>query len=695
VVVMVMVMTMLRGGATTKGEESLRERETKLRRDIYEEDLLLRVLPTARNQLNKGTLMGHLRFAVDADMSKRDGIDRGGPQEGDSGGEWKRGKWEHYHLFPSAVGTIVKKYHVQTFDLTMASGRWNTRLWGSSIVPAPNGAELTAHFENYVPPEEVDILWQGLTRALSGLFCASFSSLTSNSFSPGLALPPASFSSTSTPSSRYTSPQATPSHTRRGVFLAEPVCTENLTPWLKLLPSSRLTSSLAQLANPLPLASMAYKSTSIHFAANHSSCGRGRLTLTLTVVPHRELQHWSLHDLFGNSGVRGSPLASASHVTIDTFAHGRDGVAVQIGAGYEGQEVAPGVVRVSLTGEHDTLFTLRLALSGDGGGDDVTGLPRAVLDARSLYTQMYTIGSGDERGGLVAKFGNMHPSRPVVVRYYTVVPWFLRLYMHSLTFLFSGEGPEEWESHAERISDARLPRGAGEEELQRALAKHHAGDASLYGALIWSSLLPAIDRVRPALVEYVLYLPPGASAVVEVEFETSLLYFFEYPPDAHRGFDFGAGSVAHTFLTPATAEHRARDAALGVSSDRLSPLGVDWPTTGAVEDAVGVYLHYTDTTSVTIPTPDFSMPYNVIVFTSTVIALFFGRMLNYIIMHLRPLRRGEKPDTRRLADILISWVLSFVSRRKPEPASAESPNVGKENHETSASTSGEGKSKVE
>lgn len=40
---------------------------------------------------------------------------------------------------------------------------------------------------------------------------------------------------------------------------------------------------------------------------------------------------------------------------------------------------------------------------------------------------------------------------------------------------------------------------------------------------------------------------------------------------------------------------------------------------------------YTDTLLVSLPTPDFSMPYNVITLTCTVIALFFGSVFNLLI----------------------------------------------------------------
>lgn len=47
---------------------------------------------------------------------------------------------------------------------------------------------------------------------------------------------------------------------------------------------------------------------------------------------------------------------------------------------------------------------------------------------------------------------------------------------------------------------------------------------------------------------------------------------------------------------------------------------------------------YTDTLLVSLPTPDFSMPYNVITLTCTIIALFFGSIFNLLI------RSFEKVD---------------------------------------------------
>lgn len=76
-------------------------------------------------------------------------------------------------------------------------------------------------------------------------------------------------------------------------------------------------------------------------------------------------------------------------------------------------------------------------------------------------------------------------------------------------------------------------------------------------------------------------------------YESSYLWYTEYPADAHRGFEVpGAVTVAL---------------------------------------ATGQQVH-TPSILLSLPTPDFSMPYNVIILTSTLVALFFGSIVN-------PLRR--------------------------------------------------------
>lgn len=107
---------------------------------------------------------------------------------------------------------------------------------------------------------------------------------------------------------------------------------------------------------------------------------------------------------------------------------------------------------------------------------------------------------------------------------------------------------------------------------------------------------PAIDRERGTQLELVLLVPASSTVTLIYDFEKAILRYIEYPPDANRGFN----------VAPAVIK------ILHASED--NPI-------------------YIRTTSLLLqlPTPDFSMPYNVIILTSTVIALAFGSIFNLLV----------------------------------------------------------------
>jgi len=110
---------------------------------------------------------------------------------------------------------------------------------------------------------------------------------------------------------------------------------------------------------------------------------------------------------------------------------------------------------------------------------------------------------------------------------------------------------------------------------------------------------PAIDRKKGTHLELLLSIPAKTSISLAYDFEKAVLRYTEYPPDANRGFD----------VPPAIVRV-------------LNGEGQD--------DVGGGYLR-TTSLLLPLPTPDFSMPYNVIILTSTVIALGFGSIFNLLI----------------------------------------------------------------
>jgi len=126
---------------------------------------------------------------------------------------------------------------------------------------------------------------------------------------------------------------------------------------------------------------------------------------------------------------------------------------------------------------------------------------------------------------------------------------------------------------------------------------------------------PAVDRARGTQLEVRMRVPPASTVFLTYDSEKSILRYTEYPPDANRGFD-----VAAAVTTIINRHHR---------SDTDGEYGKAGGRDGS--GRVAAYTLRTTSLLCSLPTPDFSMPYNVIIFTSTAIALAFGGVFNILV----------------------------------------------------------------
>lgn len=186
-------------------------------------------------------------------------------------------------------------------------------------------------------------------------------------------------------------------------------------------------------------------------------------------------------------------------------------------------------------------------------------------------------GHGQERGSIGVIIGNLHPF-PVKAIWLEELPWWIRLYLHTLQVDINGQ---------------TIPKPFSEIRYS-----------------------PAIDRTRPSVIEAILILPANSSIRIMMDFEKAFLRYTEYPYDAHRGF--ALPSAVLSYLLPNDELYR-----------RI----------------------YTSTSLLVAPVPDFSMPYNVIVLTSTVIALIFGTIFNlltrqFVAVDLSPLKKPTIVDPK-------------------------------------------------
>jgi phosphatidylinositol glycan class T len=405
-------------------------------------------------------------------------------------------------------------------------------------------------------------------------------------------------------------------HLLHGTLPREVVCTENLTPFLKLLPCKG-RAGISSLLDGHKLFDASWQSMSIDVTP---ICSPGsdecQLQITQTIdmvldiqrskrprdnpiprpVPNEELQcdtskpyhshdtcypidtsgqeeDWTLSQIFGHSLKGSCPLADdgIDPVCINV-PHARE---VYTSGGAKEHKDASGYMRCfELAKDEDFEMVLPQ--------QDIS--EKAPLEQPLLYAERSFIGYGQERGGVQAILTNPSPTESVDFVYFETLPWFMKLYLHTLKAKINGNS---------------------EDVIQEMYYR------------------PALDRKRGTQLEVRILIPANSTVVLTYDFEKAILRYTEYPPDANRGFDIAPAVIVIT---------------IGNVSIRTTSLLLP------------------------LPTPDFSMPYNVIIFTSTVMALAFGSVFNLLVRRFVGADETEKWDLRALR-LRLAVAASALLRR--------------------------------
>ncbi|XP_048178099.1 GPI transamidase component PIG-T isoform X2 [Corvus hawaiiensis] len=567
------------------------------RRDALREELLLSPLPT-------GDVAATFQFRTrwDADL--------------------QRGAVSHYRLFPKALGRLVAALGVRELHLALTQGFWRTRYWGQPPLQAPAGAELWVWFQPTVT--DVDKAWKELSNILSGIFCASLNFIDSTN----TVIPTASFKPLGLAN-------GTDHHLLRyAVLPREVVCTENLTPWKKLLPCGS-KAGLAVLLKAERLFHSSYHSQAVHIrpVCRDASClaVSWELRQTLTVVfdffsSGQGKKDWSLFKMFSRTLTDSCPLASQSKVYVDISPKNKE---------KELLEVSPPPTSV-----HEAI------VQGDKKTYAVYDLlsPSLFNTSRSLNVQLKWKRPQDSslRGGVrAADRGDLHPHLqhsplPGLPRDpagdCALVPAALRAHPD---YHHQGEGkqaktveagaPTSWEM-SRQCETGQGPCGA---------------IANISLGLGYIHYQPAQDRRRPHLLEMLIQLPANSVTKITIQFERALLKWTEYPPDPNHGFYVGSSVLSA--LVPSVTAMKDMDV-------EQSPLFTSlFPSSDGSSYFVRLY---TEPLLVNLPTPDFSMPYNVICLTCTVVAVCYGSFYNLLTrtFHVEEPSRGGL--AKRLANII-------------------------------------------
>lgn len=168
--------------------------------------------------------------------------------------------------------------------------------------------------------------------------------------------------------------------------------------------------------------------------------------------------------------------------------------------------------------------------------------------------------------------------------------------------------------------------------------------------------LPSNNRT-PTLLEIPLLLPPLSEVQLSIDFEKVFLKYTEHPPDAQRGWDL-PGAVVIPYALPsdedalrnAIAIQKAAQKTIVDEHGELRQVGEDIPIpkTLVATDIRGRI--YTPPLLADLATPDFSMPYNVIIMVGALVAYLFGSVFNLLTRKFVLVRVGDESSTKKVEE---------------------------------------------
>jgi GPI-anchor transamidase subunit T len=483
--------------------------------------------------------------------------------------------------------------------VSLSNGLWRHELFGFPI-ESTGSAEIYAWFKNYLTEQEIKQQWIELSEALSGLLCASFSFVEElNTISPTYSFLPLS-------STNY---HINSTFIRYAALPKEIVCTENLTPWKKLLPCDP-HEGLMSLLNAQHIYSTNFHSLGIHvrqLCLDHP-CENVILESRQTINLIYDLKlfggsNWSIRKLFGQ-GLNGAcTLSSSSKIFVDTSEKDFDitpkpkNVIISKRGGNEASYAEYDVKKLA---ENSNMLNIAVV----NKKQKLIQLPNPPI----LYAKRFLQGTGKERGKVVTQITNTHWSSLNIILLENI-PWFVPIYLHTFSL---------------RV---------GNDKIKAADIKY----------------TPGVQRKRPYYLEVAFTIPPKSTMEVSIDFDYIFLRWQEYPPDANAGLYIPSAIISTLIPMAHNYSCIPVDGSLFADSFNASRL------------SYFLRIH-TEALMINLPTPDFSMPYNVICLACTCVALAFGPLHN---MTTKRLVLQKKEEGKKSLLVRIKEKL-FKSKEKTE-----------------------------
>ncbi|CAF1093440.1 unnamed protein product [Adineta steineri] len=554
--------------------------------DIYKEELYIRPLASGHTYFN-------LLFTtvVSPDILKSNII-------------------HHYHLFPKVIADVVRSNGVSEFHVSLTQGLWRYDRWGMPIVGAPPGAEVWAWF-NQDEEKDVSSRWTSFAHELGGLLCASLNFVDSNvssssphhSFRPQSILPKSKTSKLDNSLLRY------------AVLPREIVCTENLTPWKKLLPC------VAGGSNHKGLAGLLDNAPKLHHSAYHSLrmdlrqiCANTECTLTQlelsmglaivvdTATSKPNYNEWTFRSIFGSNIAQSCPLSSLTNIYVDLQLSSTHTFNISPEPDYTIKQGQTPIIVYDLHNEKRKGTTFLMSCNYNKQPQISSTDNQNNNSLPSIMVHRYATGYGARDGGIktVIKLNEQDKTEQITLLYFEQIPWYFRVFLHTLKITTLDDNSIE-------------------------IKPEHI------------SYIPGKDRQRSYQLE--LVVKTQQSIIISFEFEMAFLKWNEFPPDPNHGF-YIPSAVVSTYL-PSKSNYILRS---------LNSFSLNQSLSSSSSD--GFVRVYSESLLVNLPTPDFSMPFNVICLGCTAVALAFGGLHN---LTTKEFGFGEKrpkiPFRQRLEDL--------------------------------------------
>ncbi|KAJ9102378.1 hypothetical protein QFC21_002778 [Naganishia friedmannii] len=458
----------------------------------------------------------------------------------------------HHSVTPPTLILPLQRNGVSELHLSFVAGRWQHERWGQPIHPevGGTGAEMRAWIRGSQPEEN----WTAVTNALAGIFCSSLGQI-----SPAI---------TSSPSDIFPRGHA---NQQQGSFLhvqlpSETLCTENLTPFLKLVPCKGV-SGISGLMKPYILLAHDWHAMGIDYTSNEDDSDTDLLLWWEAVIDPIDWEKhtsrdFSIVSLFDRNLPRACSVADVSEFI--------------------------------LSGSEDDLAHLVTSPSSSSSGDgfrlwkydndlshknidfrwinESAFVPPLEIAAPPISFSRILTGTGQLEGGLESMIRN---NQDIVrtVKYVEILPWWIQPWLHRLHIEADG-----------------MP------------AEH---------CLVGKKFIPSVGRTRPTTLELTITIQPQTTISINLPFNKAFIRYTEHPPDASRGFDLPPAILYLQDLADPSVEETLRRLPNANSWQQRQKLRI-----------------YSSKLLLDLATPDFSMPYNVIIMTSTLLALFFGSVFN-------------------------------------------------------------------